>query len=476
MSESHHADRSGGPDAGEPTTSAGGLAANIAYLTTAQIFANLCILLTNLAVIRCYGQAAHGGVVLVVSTVGLFMLVSDLGLASRAGVRAIARLRATDPTALAGTVSGLVAVQLGFAAVLAAGVVLLAGPMARMEPRLDVPALRLAGTWILAFAIARASLMLFWGFERMRGVLLVNPVRELARLVWVPVCWASGLGVYWVFVGWTAAHLLTCLTAGLGVRSLARRAGLQIRPRRTTLAQALRIAAGGLPYYVPFLGLFGLPLVMPLAVGLLGGTRDNVSTVQVCMALALLPRLLATQIGNAVFPRMSAIQAGARPDQAGTAALLVRSGRLVCLISTFVFAAYAALGADVLGALMAMRYVRVVAWLEVLKYAVLAVSLRVLVPAHGVNGAAIALCVPAAAAVLAKIVITRSLLPRVGGRAFIAALALCAAVTGAVLLPHGRWLAIPVWALGVVATGLLRPGEIALWLAGWKGRGSGTAG
>ncbi len=467
MSESHHADR---PDAlaAEAPRLPSRLTVNIAYLTTAQVFANLCILLANWAVIRSYDKGVHDAVVLVVSTVGMFMIISDLGLASKAGVRTIARLRATDPGALGETVSGLVVVQLGFAAVLAVGVILLAGPINALQPRLDVPSLRLAGTWIFTFAIARASLMLFWGFERMRGALLVNPVREFARLVWVPACWAMGLEPYWIFVGWTGAHLLTCLTAALGVGGLVRQVGLRIRPRATTVAETLRIAAGGMPYYIPFLGLFGLPLVMPLVVGMLDATEGNVSMVQVCLSLALLPRLLATQIGNAVFPRMAAIHAGPEPDKARIAALLVRSGRLVCLISAGVFIAYALAGRPVLGlyepeyraaagallgmtfavgldsfalqldqALMAMGYARLVAWLEVGRYVVFLAALCLLVPRYAVNGAGAALCIAAVAAAVAKIGITRRLLPRVAIWAFLAFLAVCAAVGGAWLAVHG---------------------------------------
>lgn len=463
MSESDPAAGPGRPRAAEASSAPETLTANIAYLTGAQTFANLCILLANLAVIRCYGRTAHDGVVLVVSTVGLFMVISDLGLASKAGVRTIARLRATDPGALGEAVSGLVAVQLAFAAVLAVAVIALAQPLHGLLPRLDAAALRLAATWIFAFAIARASLMLLWGLERMRGALLVNPVRELARAVWVPACWALGLDVYWIFVGWTGAHLLTCLTAGAAAQRLARQVGLRIRPRVAGAAEAARIAAGGLPYYVPFLGLFGLPLVLPIAVGLLDKTRGDVSTVQVCMALALLPRLLAIQIGNAVFPRMSALQAAERPDQALAAALLVRSARLVCLISGCVFALYALGGGWVLGrlyspeyraaapallamtfavgldsfaiqldqALMAAQYVRVVGWLEAARYVVLAAALCVLVPRYTVNGAAAALGISAAVTLAAKLLIVRRLLPRVGGWALLAFLTLSAAVAAA---------------------------------------------
>jgi len=463
MSESHHANGAVGPPlAAEAPSAPRAVAVNIAYLTGAQTFANLCILLANLAVIRCYGREAHDGVVLVVAVVGMFMVVADLGMASKAGVRTIARLRATEPARLNEAVPGLVAVQLGFAAFLAAAVIALAGPLHGILPRLDVSALRMAGTWIFTFAIARASLMLFWGFERMRGALLVNPVRELARAAWVPVCWAAGLDVFWVFVGWTGAHLLTCLTAGVAARRLARHTGVRIRPRVAGVAGALRIVAAALPYYVPFLGLFGLPLVIPVAVGLLDKTGGDVSTVQVCLALALLPRLLAVQVGNAVFPRMSALQATEQPDHPATAALLVRSVRLVCLIAVGVLVAYALVGRWVLGtlyepayaaaapallamtfavgldsvaiqldqAMMAMKHVRVVGWMELLRYAVLVATLWLLVPHYAVNGAAAALGISAAVALAAKLIIVRRLLHRVGGWALLAFLALSAAVAG----------------------------------------------
>ena len=64
----------------------------------AQVFANACSLVMNWLLVRAYGKAGHSQVTLLISVMTTVTLIADLGLASKSGVRQLARLRSSgDP-------------------------------------------------------------------------------------------------------------------------------------------------------------------------------------------------------------------------------------------------------------------------------------------------------------------------------------------------------------------------------------------
>jgi len=453
------------------------MARNIAYVTGSSLLINVCLFVSNWALIALYGGTEHGKIVWVVAAARIAMLLGDLGLANKAGVRTIARQRAAAPDKLSETVSDLVAVLLAAGAVLSIGMILLAGPIAARRPGIDPMTLRMAGIWVFTIAVVRICLMISIGFERMGNLLIAAPATAVGMLLWVVACRIWDLPVAWVFVGWTAAHLLAMLIAIWRLRVLARQVGLRIRAGLRGLRRAPRIVGGALPYYFPFLGLLGLPFVTQLAIGSI--RPDNVaaaevSVFQVCFALALVSQ---------------------------TAAVVKQAARLLGLVATLVFAAYWALGGRLLDllyspqyaaalptllvlaiavgienysiqldqVLMATRSVGVVARLEALRYALLAGIWWWSIPTYGPLGAAAAIAVTAAVGVACKIIATRRQISEIGALSFASTLGTFALTAGAGLLLPNRYLVLPVWLAATLAIRLLRPREIVGWVQAMLG-------
>ena len=474
------------------------LARNIAYVTGSMLLLNACAFVGNWALIALYGATKHGEIVWVVAAASVGMLLGDMGLAAKAGVRMIARQRAEAPEKLSETVSELVTILLAVWAVLAAVMIALAGPIAAMRPGIEPMALRLAGTWVFLAAFVRICMMMSFGFERTVNILITCPSTAIGKLLWVAVCGVYDLDVSWVFVGWTGAHLLAMLIGTWRVRVLARQMRLRIRPGLRGIVRLPRIVGAALPYYIPFLGLLGLPFVAQLAIGSIrpdAVAAAEVSIFQVCFALSQVSRLLAMPISSVLFPRVAHADASPGADHAQTAAILQRAARLLGLVGTLVFALHWALGPHVLGLLYGSRYadalttllvlavavgienysmqldqvlmagrsVRVVAWLEAARYAVLVGLWSWSIPAYGPLGAAAAIAVAAAVGVACKMIATRRHIAGIGAISFASTLGTFALSAGAGLLPLGQYLVVPAWLVAALALRLLRPREIVQW-------------
>ena len=471
------------------------LARNIAYRTSATLLINACVFGSNWALIALYGATEHGRIVRIVAMVHMGVLLADMGLGNKAGVRMIARLRASAPEHLSKTISDLMAILLVAGALAAVGIIVFASP----RPGIDKMTLCLAGTWVFAATVAGACRMVVIGFERMGNVLIMGPSAAAGKLLWIAACGIWNLPVAWVFVGWTAAHLLAMLIAIWRLRVLARQVGLRIRAGLRGLRRAPRIVGGALPYYVPVLGLLGLPFVTQLAIGSI--RPDNVaaaevSIFQVCFALAMVSRLLAMPISSVLFPRAAHADASSDADHQQTAAVVKQAARLLGLVGTAVFALHWAIGPDVMGllygsryanalptllvlavaigidnysiqldqVLMATRSVGVVARLEALRYALLAGIWWWSIPTYGPLGAAAAIAVTAAVAVVCKIIATRRHISGIGALSFASTLGTFALTAGAgLLLPNNRYLVLPAWLVAALVLRLLRPREIAGW-------------
>ena len=460
-------------------------------MAIAAVAGNICLLLGNLGIIRFYGQPVHDRVVLVFSAAWLLMVLSDLGLASKAGVRAIARRRSTEPQTLGKLLSGLMVVQAAAGVLLAAGMIALAGPVSAMWADVQASSVRLAGTWVAAFVVMRVAVMTAVGFERMADVLVINPTAEVAKLTWVVVCGLAGLEVEWVFVGWTGAYALAAVVAVGRMRGLLRRFGVHLRA--VTAREALGLARSALPYYVSHLGLFGLAPAVQLMIGLWRGSAEGQTSIfQVCFSLALMSRLVSIPVSTALLPRVAWTDASAEAGHEDTSAVLRQIVRLLALVGTFVFAACWALGGSVLGALygaqygahlsvllvaalavglegytqqldqilMAMHDAPVVARTEGLKYLLLLGGAVLLVPEYKALGGAAAVCVAMVGSGAVKMIATRKRVGAIGGVAMACSLITCAIVTGVSLLPSGAVLAVPAWLAAVLGLRLLRPREL----------------
>jgi len=483
------------------------LAGNIACLTISGIAGSLCLFLANLAIIRFYGKGIHDGVVWVVSMAGVLMLVNDLGLASKAGVRAIARGRAGASGDLSETVTVLAVVLAAAGAALAVGLIALAGPLARLRPDVTAASVRLAGTWVLAFAVVRIAMMVALGFQRAFDVLLLTVAVQAGKLACVLACGAAALEARWVLVGWTGVYVLAAALAIVRLRGLGRRFGLGFVAAAVTVRRAMGQLRRAGPYYVWYLGAFAVFPVTALLIGAFHGSgAGQISLFQVGFVLALASRLLSVPIATALFPAVAGSHAGPGTDRGDTAEVLGRLTRLLAVAATGLYAAYWAGGGPLLAGLygdgyagalpvllilavavgaescaqpfdqvlMATGRAGVVAWLEGGKYLLLVGAGVLWIPAGGAVGAAVAAAMALLAPAVAKAALARRQVGPAATSAFALSLTVYAVVTGVGLAPFGASLVLPVWLAGVLALRLLRPREAVRWpaalLAAWPRR------
>lgn len=470
------------------------LASNVVYGAASFALMALAKLVTGWAVIFWYGPAFHSNLVWLLSAAWVGMLASDLGLAGKAGIREIARRRAAESDRLGEAVSELITIPLVVATVLAAAMILLAGPLAAVKGVEDLWAVRLAGTWILLQAGIRVCRAVSIGFERMGNLLFMDPVTEVGKMLCVLACAALKLPAEWIFLGWTAALLGALIVALLRTRVLARELHVRILPRLTSPGRSARTVAGALPYYVPQLGVLCLPFVVQLVVGVWHPTGAAVSVFNICFALAMISRILATPISAALLPRVAHADASCDSTD-GTTVVLVKIARLLALATTLGFALYAAGGAQLLRiygkgeyvdalpallllafavgvdnyslqldqVLMATRHVKPVARGELVRYLTLGVVLCAAVPTWPVLGAAAGVCAAAVANATFKILVARTRFPTIGGVPFVQGVMVFAIVACVRALPYGVWLSLPAWLLAVLLFQLLQPKELSAW-------------
>jgi len=505
------------------------LGRNIVYVTFGVLVTNACLFVGNWAVIHGYGQGLHGQVVWILAASRLLTILADLGIASKAGVRLIARQRVLDPQGLGPVISRLAGIQVAVGAVLSAGMFALALPIASLKAGLDPAAagefvlgLRLAATWVLFQAGIRFCVMVSVGLERMASVLWTNPAGESLKVVWVFVCSALGLNLTWLFIGWTVAHVAAL---GVGLALLApmeREFGFKARLRLGGARQALRMAAEAVPYFIPQLSMLGLPSVLAVGIGLrlagAGNADAENSVFQVCWSLSLVSRLVSHTSSTALFPRFARLHAGAssRDDISAT---LHQASRLVGLSTSGLLALFVGWGGALLSVvyggghasalpllllltlatgienytqqvdqvLMAVGLARVVMWSEALRVVAAAGVAWWLIPLHGAWGAGVGALAGTVGALAVKIAAMRRFDRPAGLAPFGAMVAVMGFLWGlspflnGPSAPCGRaltpFVALGVWALLALATRLLLPREIfrclavfAKTMAPWRGR------
>ena len=474
------------------------LASGIAYLLLANLAVNVCMFLVNLALIRAYGKAVHGGVVWLFSVANITIALCDLGIASTAASRSISRLRAAGDESLGRSVATWISLQLLLGVFGAGALLALAGAIA--DPRVGVEPgeVRIAAAWVLGLTALRACAMVVMGFEVMRETLLMSPVAELARLLVVVVGWLVGAPIVFILAAWAGCYALAVAVAAWRVRLLVRRTRPAVAFSALRPSDMLGAASAALPYFVPFLGLFCLPFAAQMLIGRLapGGeinVRGDISVFQVCFSLAMTVRLISGPIAGALLPRVAHIDAS-HADHSQTAEILTQSARLLGTAATLLFAGAVALGEPALrivygqaytagidallvllvfGAidsyttpldqvLKATRHVGIVAALEAVRYAILLGICWRAIPAWGPIGAAWAILAASLATLLVKMWAARGVAAS-GAAAFAVTGAIIAMLAALHLLPYGNWLALPAWLAASIALRLLRPAEMLRW-------------
>ena len=485
-------------DTTDRATSGRTLASGITHLLLSGLAANICLFLANLAMIHAYGRAVHGGVVWLYSVASITVGLCDLGIASSAASRSIARLRAAGDESLGRSVATWISLQVMLGIVGAGAMLALAGAIA--DPRVGIGPgeVRIAAAWVLGMTALRACAMVVVGFEMMRETILISPVVELARLLVVIVGWAVGLPIVGILAAWAGCYALAVAVAAWRVRLLIRRSHLAVAFSAVRPRDMLGAAGAALPYFVPVLGLFGLPFAAQMLIGRLAPgveikVRGDISVFQVCFSLAMTVRLISGPIAGALLPRVAHIDAS-HADHTQTADILRQSARLLGTAGTLLFAgavafgepalriiygqAYAA-GIDTLLVLLAFgaidsyampldqvlkatRHVGIVAALEAARYGIILAICWWAIPAWGFIGAAWAILAASLAALLVKMLATRRVSAS-GAVAFAATGAILAMLAVLHLLPYGHWLALPAWLAASIALRLLRPAEMLRW-------------
>jgi len=475
------------------------LASGITYLLLAGLGANVCMFLTNLALIRAYGPTIHSKVVWIFAAAGIAVGLCDFGIASAAAARSIARLRAAGDAALGRTVATWMSLQVLLGLVAAAALLSFAGPISDLRAGVGPGELRIAAAWVLALTALRACAMVAVGFEAMRETLLMLPVAELARLLVVLVGYLVGATVIWILAAWAGCYAGALIVAAWRVRVLSRRAGTAVRPSVVRPADLLGAAREALPYYVPFLGLFCLPFAAQMLLGAWGpqgSTRQDLSVFQVCFSLAMIVRLISGPISAAILPRVAHIDAS-HADHTQTGDILKQSARLLGTVSTLLLAGAVAVGEpglriiygpvyavgiDTLLVLIAFsavdsyalpldqvlkatHHVRIVAVLEAVRYAIMLAVGWWAIGAHGPVGAAWAILAGSLVTVPVKMLVAHGKVAGLGAWAFAATGVVLAMLAAMHMLGWGQWLTLPAWLAAVLAMRLLRPRELVRWAA-----------
>ena len=337
------------------------LARNSVVLTAGFAVTALLLLLNDLVVIDIYGPSVHGRVTLALSLAIAGYLLCDLGLASKAGVRTIAQLRATGSQGLGVTIGRMVTTLL-LIGLLASIAMSIASPWVAGRLGLDAFELRQASIWLFAGAGIRACAMVFIGLERMAFVAALGVLAEGARLVWTLLCGGLAFDVRYLYLGWSATWVVSLLVCMGCVAVLLGAHGVRIvwwpPPAEVERSLRWREVRDALPYLPPLLTNQALPPLLIVLAGFALGWRgvaeteaaDQLSVLRVCIALAMVVRMVSQAIATSLFPLVARRAADAG---AGRLADLLRpfhrSVLVLAMLSVGALVVYALLGAWGLG-------------------------------------------------------------------------------------------------------------------------------
>ncbi len=478
------------PHATDTSTSKPGtrLAANVAYVTVSFVVTSACMFVTDLLIIAGYGRGRHDQATVLLSVAVLGAVLCDLGLASKAGVRRIARSRSDSPE-LVGPTVGLLLVTLGVAAVGVGAVVGLGAGWFTAVIHEPTSLIRQSAVWLMAGAGIRVCAMVSISFERMANLILISSATEVLRLIWTAACVAGGWPMAWLYAGWTVAWvaaLMLCIV--VTIRLLTRekiRLAFACTPK-----QIAGVVREGLPYQMTMLSAQGMPAIVFLLVGaLLTGEESigQVSVLRVTFSLAMVMRIISQSMATSLFPVVARVKAGG-----GGVSLATTFDHMVSVLGVAVTGLYAgfwafgrtglawigpeyvqgwpalmvltlAMGVECYRVqidqlLMGDRYVWTVAWLEFFKLVLVSSLVATVAVAWGASRVDLSVAAAVAAGVAltagARLKLARQRVDSIGASPALRAAALLTLITITGCLPMGPYLVIPVWAAGVVVTKL----------------------
>jgi len=458
------------------------LLGNAGLVFAAHMVSNVSLMIMNWAVIRGAGTEVHGRATVLLSISGLAVFVSDLGLASKSGIRVIARLRTTTPDRLSSDLTTLVWILAATGAGCAVGV-FFGSPWLGHRLGLAPAHVRMVAAWVAGAAAVRLAFMIAIGYERMRYLLGFTICSELSRCVWALWCFRVGASEHVLYLGWTvvwaAAFVMVLLLTGRLLRT--ERVSLFGRiPSRAELAAKVW---EGLPYFVPNLAMISLPALTFLLTGL--RHKHLVSGLQVCFSLALAGRVFSQPLATAFFPLVSRLTVATDRREDHLPAVAEDVVRLLMVILTGIFAALSLFGGSLLvwlygtpygelvmpllilvfglgvdcyraqldQVLMGTGHVWISAVFESLKLALLPLLFWALTDSFGALGVAFAVAGCVLIPTVARVVVMVSLRTPTGLAPALAGLAVFGVLGVVVQVPFGRWLAVPLW---VVTTFCLR--------------------
>ena len=409
-----------------------GLRANVAYFGAATLIVAATRFATNWLVAAWYGPGEHGRFVVVFQLISMLVIVGELGMVSTFGVRRISMHAIDDRGGLDRVVNDLLGtlylIQVGLALTL----LLAAGPLGAWLGA-DVHLLRLASAWLIAFGLYRSTMMVCNGLESLGHGLATTALFHGAWLAWLAFSLHHRVSLENMMGGWSIVLPSAAALGWLLLRPLLRRHGLRWRPRMAGPFVLWRTVVAALPYAASLMGTLIVPGVMCL---LLVRLRDQqqVSLFAVCYSLGILANLAALPVTGAMLPALTRLLAAEQKDAARAAGLVRRGLVLVAAAVTVAFGLYVFAGRFLLALvgeiyagqvgvlllvaaaaafdgcrlvidqwLIARGDVRAIAWIELLRYAVLLVAGWWLIPSSGAAGAAAAVLVAILVGAAAKL-------------------------------------------------------------------------
>lgn len=309
------------------------LAVNSSWIMVAHVFANACSLLMNWMLVRAYGQTLHSQITLLVSIMTTVTLIADLGLASKYGVRKLARLRFQNRERLSAYVSTTLLLLLILAISFSLSIIFLSSFLSDLFSLSRFAVIMLA-CWVLGSTLQRACSMVAISFEKMQWLVLFTVVSQFLLCGWSGVSLAFLLPIEQLYIGWSIIWGLAILAGGCVVVRLLREFSVNVFAQLLSARETGKIIKETIPYFIPVLSSTGLPALCFVLVGL--HSEDNLSILQVCFSLALVGRVISQPIATALFPILSRLDQDSQ-DSEQTGIIIHQVIRGLGLVMSLVF-------------------------------------------------------------------------------------------------------------------------------------------
>lgn len=303
----------------------GKLARNSHLSLLAQVAANASTLLMNICLIRAYGQETHNEIIFLFSIVSVISLVSDLGLASKSGVREIARRRFSGES-ISTYINSALSVLIILAVIFSFG---LAGfsSMLSDSTGFSLACILIMAFWAFSATLQRAFGMVAIGLEKFQYPLYYTIASQGLLFIWSAICLLGELNIEFLFYGWAGVWLFSSLIGLNLTKSLLKKEGIKLFSEESPQGEIKRTIIQSIPFFIPAVCSAGLPALVFLIVSF--KSTDNLSLLQVSFSLALVGRIVSQSVSTALFPVITRLSNSGEGDQAQ---------QLYLLSSRFLFA------------------------------------------------------------------------------------------------------------------------------------------